>query len=785
MGAHHAFHLNDSCHIIFLLDFCGSRHRLRHVFCFFLHAEVPQPQGIGHHKDGAAAHSRRTEHGTQSDAKGRQHACRNGNAQAVIEQGPEQILSNIPDGSLTERHRIGNGLQTAADQHHISRLHGDVGTGIDGHAHIGRHQRGGIVDTVTHHDHLVAFLLELLHRTGLVTGKHIGDHMGDARLSGDGLGYLSIIACQHDHVKLHFLHGRNRRHRIRFQYVSGSNSAQIGTGFIGKIQGRFALGGEFLVSRNGNAMLRHQLGVAAEVADTIHHTADTPAGNGLKICHRRQSHTFRLGQNSLGKGMLGTLFDGGGNGQQTGCIVPRCQNIRHSRLAGGQRTGLVQHHRIHVVEIFQRFCVLEQHTHTRAAACAHHDGHRGSQSQRTGTGDHQHGNGCGQGEFQILTHNHPEDKRCRRDTHDHRHKDTGDLVRHPGDGGLGTAGLLYHVDNLRQGGVLTNLLGPEFQIAFRIDGSCRYGIAWDLFHRDAFTGEGTLIHRAAALNHRAIHRDPAAGADDDGVTHLHILHGNLRFYTITANTCRLGAEVHQGPNGIAGLAFGPGLQEFAQGDEGQDHGSRFKIQIGTVMLHRLPVSRTHGIRHHKERRHAIDQRRTGTHRNEGIHVGSLMPQGFQATGKIHPVQIHRRQGQEKLQQRGYHGIFQTVVPMRFRQAHHVTHGKIHQNHQENGRTDDPLLHLLQGIFLSGRSLFFLLFLTRQAGAITAVRNRLDDGLGHRFAFHISHHGARQQIHFRVPNAGNRFRHLFHSGGTGRAGHASDVEFQLHVLPPSQ
>ena len=37
------------------------------------------------------------------------------------------------------------------------------------------------------------------------------------------------------------------------------------------------------------------------------------------------------------------------------------------------------------------------------------------------------------------------------------------------------------------------------------------------------------------------------------------------------------------------LALGPGLQKFAQGDEGEDHTRRLKVQVHVVLGHQLPL----------------------------------------------------------------------------------------------------------------------------------------------------------------------------------------------------
>lgn len=45
---------------------------------------------------------------------------------------------------------------------------------------------------------------------------------------------------------------------------------------------------------------------------------------------------------------------------------------------------------------------------------------------------------------------------------------------------------------------------------------------------------------------------------------------------------------------------------------------------------------------------AIDHRRRGTHRDEGIHVGGAVPQGFEAGEEVVPVQIENGQGEQEL-----------------------------------------------------------------------------------------------------------------------------------------
>lgn len=87
-------------------------------------------------------------------------------------------------------------------------------------------------------------------------------------------------------------------------------------------------------------------------------------------------------------------------------------------------------------------------------------------------------------------------------------------------GALEPPAWLHHVDDLRQGGVLSHLVRPEFQIALGIDGGGADPVPRLLLHGNALAGKGTLVNAGPAGEHRAVHGDGAAGADDHRVAHL-------------------------------------------------------------------------------------------------------------------------------------------------------------------------------------------------------------------------------------------------------------------------
>ena len=199
------------------------------------------------------------------------------------------------------------------------------------------------------------------------------------------------------------------------------------------------------------------------------------------------------------------------------------------------------------------------------------------------------------------------------------------------------------------------------------------------------------------------------------------------------------------------------------------------------MLHRIPVPVAHGKGHSEQGRNTVDQGSQGAHGDQGVHIGRAVPQSLQAPAVVHPVQVDDRQGQEKLQQGRHQGILGTVVPVWGRNTHHMAHGEIHQDHQQNGGTDDPYLHVPQGIVSLGGFLLLGL-LSSQGRAVACVGHGFDDRLRHGGAFCLHGHGARQQVYLRFRNTRYTSCHLFHPGRAGSAGHTGHIEFQFHGHP---
>ena len=599
--AHHALDVNGLYHIFF-----GLGAALVIVAAVIELAQV-QPQGVGHHAEAGQAHGRRAEHGIQCQAKGHKAACGQRNADDIVDKRPEQILVDISQSSPAEPNCRRHIQKAALHEHHIRRVNGHVRAGADGNARIRPGQGRGIVDSVAYHGDL-ALGLQLPDHGLLAVRQHPGDDLVHSGLGPDGLGRTLVVSGEHDHLDAHVLQlpnglGAVRLHGVRHGDHSGENAV------TGKEQRGLAL------LCQGMSLGRHirryadgtgnKLQAAAQQRFPLQLGAQAVSGQGLEIRYRIGFHTSRgpLLQDGLGKRMLAFAFQGQGKLQQF-ILLRIADNIRHLGFSLGDGAGFVQNNDLRLSGLLQRDGRLKQNTVLGTHAVANHDGHRGSQAQGTGTADDQHGNATGQGKGKIPAQKQPDNGGRHRNGNNRRNKHTGDLFSNFRNGGLGCRRIGNHFDDLGKGGVLPYPTGPAAQEAGLIDGSSGDPVAHRLVHRDAFAGEGGFIDGAAALQDNTVHGDALPGADNKDIILLHLFNGHRDLLPIPDQGRSLGSQIHQALQSIRGLALGAGLQHFANGDQGQDHGGGLEIEfvhIGHDPCH-IPVHL--GIGHGEEGIHA-------------------------------------------------------------------------------------------------------------------------------------------------------------------------------------
>ena len=111
------------------------------LFCVVDLKQV-QTKGIGDNAEAGQAHGSCSEHRVQRQSQGDEHPSSQGDANGVIEEGPEQVLVDVPQSSPAETDGRRHVAEPALHQHHIGRVNGNIGTGTDGDAGVRTRQAG-------------------------------------------------------------------------------------------------------------------------------------------------------------------------------------------------------------------------------------------------------------------------------------------------------------------------------------------------------------------------------------------------------------------------------------------------------------------------------------------------------------------------------------------------------------------------------------------------------------------------------------------------------------------
>ncbi len=284
-------------------------------------------------------------------------------------------------------------------------------------------------------------------------------------------------------------------------------------------------------------------------------------------------------------------------------------HISYRRFAPGDGSRLVQNHSPHLVGPLQCLAVLEQNALLCTNAGANHDGRWRCQSQRTGAGDDQHSHHVDHALGKAhAAKDEPGEEGDQGHADHHRHKDPRDPVGQPLDRRLRALGLFHQADDLSQRRLGAHAGRLELEQALLVDGPAHNLIARPLVNRQALAGEHRLVHRRAALDDDAIHRQPLAGPDHHQVAQHHRLHGYLDLATVAHHLGRLGTQPHQLLDRFRGSALGPGLQHLAQLDQGDDHGRGLEIYVAAQARE-------------EQDSQTVKVRRRRAHRHQHVHVG--------------------------------------------------------------------------------------------------------------------------------------------------------------------
>src|SRR3974390_1969544 len=93
----------------------------------------PESEGVGDDRDGAEAHGGGGEHGAEEQAEeGVEDAGCNGDAEGVVDEGEEQVLTDVAHSGVAEADGFGDAAQVAFDKGDAGAFDRDVGAGAHG-----------------------------------------------------------------------------------------------------------------------------------------------------------------------------------------------------------------------------------------------------------------------------------------------------------------------------------------------------------------------------------------------------------------------------------------------------------------------------------------------------------------------------------------------------------------------------------------------------------------------------------------------------------------------------
>ena len=424
----------------------SQRNRRRRLRLGFLRPEsgppAAQPQRVRHDRHRTHAHRSRPHHRHQEPAKdGVEDAGSQGNAHRVIEERPEEVLRDDAHRGAGEIH-CGHGVrQPALHEHHVRRLHSDVGPGADRAANVRAGERGGVIDAVPHHHHGFARGLKRADDLLLVAREHPRRHRVRGQSHGRRHGFCRtlIVARDNPHLEaarekrlhclaavgLHAVRERHdaRRHAVDFHRQGGLSRVAQGLDRLQRLAILLGLE-DRRVSHRHKAPVRHGFDAPRRLQKFL----GGPKGDAF---------SFNLTHDGLRQRMLAQFLHGARRRKERLPVHgAEGHHVRHFRAAFGHGARLVQHYRRHGLRLFQGGRRLEEKPESSAGARSHHDGSRGRKAQRAGAGDDENAHRGRRRKLPRVPQKEPRYGHHHSNRDHYRHKDGAHPVRQTRHGSL-------------------------------------------------------------------------------------------------------------------------------------------------------------------------------------------------------------------------------------------------------------------------------------------------------------------------------------------------------------
>ena len=448
-------------------------------------------------------------------------------------------------------------------------------------------QRGGVVDPVANHRHLLAGALQLGDLAGLVGGEDPGHHLTDAELAGDAFGGGAVVPCQHHDIHALPLECLNRSFRARAGSVADADHGRCAS-----------------VDRHhdhGSPLRRHVVAPACQSVEAdlleVHqprvpdgHAAAVDGGHGampghvLKVSHFALSCARLHGaaDDGFGQRVLRVSFDRCGKRQHLFLRHSVGVNLSDFRLALGQRPRLVHHDDLDSSGGLDSGRVLEQDPAPGAEAGAHHDRGRGRQPESVRAGDDDHRDREEDGLAESTACEQPDDQGQRATEQRHQHQPEGRAICELLSRRLRALGFLNQLDDLGQRRVRAHLRRPGAKGAVLVDGTADQLKARRLRNREALAGHDRLVHLAGPVLDHRVYGDPGARPDQKKVADPDVRRRDFDLLAILDDDRFGRGKTQEGADRIISAAPGSHLEPVAQEHEGGQYGRCFVEDVPTT-----------------------------------------------------------------------------------------------------------------------------------------------------------------------------------------------------------
>jgi len=142
----------------------------------------------------------------------------------------------------------------------------------------------------------------------------------------------------------------------------------------------------------------------------------------------------------------------------------------------------------------------------------------------------------------------------------------------------------------------------------------------------AFAGEHGFVNGGRPGNDHAVRGDLFAGTDQKEISPDDTFYGYVPFLAVADDPGGLGPEFHEPLDGRRGLPPGPGLEQAAQDDEGDDEGGAVVIDVGHDACRREQRRGEGG-------QGGIGIGAEGPDGNQAVHIRGSLPGGLDGPGK--------------------------------------------------------------------------------------------------------------------------------------------------------